>query len=812
MTDELSPQSVTLVIILKLYLSNDLPEGKYLLIFLSHYLEGFPFAGDNENLLNPTLLSLCHSITRICKKHEQKDMLHRFVETIQLSILVSVWKIESADQLFHIVNETYEFVASRLTISCNGPRKISQRSIIGRFSQKLAVSIKLLHFDEISLLYNNFCSYRQTTSELFKKLQGVEEKEKHLPSVIPSDFGLLLHSKEYVNRSNFKGNGSVCGDEIFYEKLNSNLELIGVPQLYKKDLMTTNLSITYMESLVENQIVLLQRYGTSTPQALRSVFKLMASSDVMCGNYNGPNQGELSSIHYLTYLEMLKSGDYRGSFDALHRYFDYMVSKGSRYFYHFALVSKASLHQYFGEYEKALDSIEEAISVARENKDNSTLTYILSWLFDFVRKNPSLWSNRTFSQIKNDSQLLDSLVRKSSSVSLSLAAISYRFESEYLMNSNACFGKYYESLFKSNYLSINDHMTSFIGACHATSDLWEFVGVPRLANLYTELGMTYSELHGTAFDILEFRFRARRYHNSIHGLEDQDFFSPDINDASHHRLSYYKFMFQSVEHSLRKGRIRLAAEILDSLPPYDELDQESRIERLRLVAVIESAQGNFAEALRAIDSHEISASNPTWPSRSHLVSFLKLSMVKSKILIQSGVPLKAFSIILQRMEISKISGFSPFLSEGCCSLVQVLTKSGSNLDAYKLALAMLPVAFCVGETSTISLAFYELAKICLLFLKQDESPSHVDRKELFKQCLNFLSMGISGFKRSGDLKGLSNCFELESQISRETFSSDDIHNTNLLADFSTHSQKGLEILKKRANEQSGHGYLKRMSK
>ena len=54
-----------------------------------------------------------------------------------------------------------------------------------------------------------------------------------------------------------------------------------------------------------------------------------------------------------------------------------MVSNNSKYFYHFALISRASLHQYFGEDNKAMDAIEEAISVARENKDNSTLTYII---------------------------------------------------------------------------------------------------------------------------------------------------------------------------------------------------------------------------------------------------------------------------------------------------------------------------------------------------------------------------------------------------------------------------------------------------
>lgn len=815
MTEEISPETITLVIIVRLYLSGDLPDCKYLLVFLARCLEGFPLVEDKEHLLPPTLLSLCQSMTKSCQnrrlnqaKIEINEPENLAVNVIQLKILHVLWSINSADQLLIVVNETYDFVAKRFSISYDGPRKMSQRSFLGRFSQRLAVSMKLLHFDESSVLFTNFCLYRQSTSDLLEKLKDMYKDKAESISNISFSTNPNIHGS-LTNDDTSQSTDSK--DEEFYKKLNANLESIGTSQNSGNDPLIHTVTLPYMESLVETQIQLLQRHGTPTPQVLRQMFTRMASSKFMGSNSDGTYQGEISSVHYLTYLETLHSGDYRGAFDSLHRYFDYMVSKGSRYFYHFALVSKASLHQYFGENEKALDSIEEAIAVARENKDNSTLVYILSWLFDFVRKNPSLWNNRTFIQIKNDLQLLDSLVRKSLSVSILLAAISYRSESEYLMNNNACFAKYYESLFKSNYLTINDHISSFIGACHVTSDLWKLVGFPHLENLYTKMGISYAKIHGTASDLLEFKIRERREGNYLGGFEEQDLFPSGISGDFKHRPLHYKFLFQSVEYSLKKGRIRLAAEILNSLPGFDDLDQDSYLEKLRLTALISSAHGNYADALTALDRQIVGFSNQSRPLQSHLIHFLNLNITKAQILIQSGVPFRALSLILQQMEIAKVLGFLPLLSKGCSSLIQVLTQAGSSLDAYALALSIIPLIFCLNDCSVISSTFYELAYLCLQFFREDKIPTFITKKELFKQCLNFLSLSISGFKKSGDLKGLSKCFELESELSLKNFFPRDTQNASLLAEFSTHSRKGLEILKTRISEQSGHGYLERDS-
>lgn len=70
------------------------------------------------------------------------------------------------------------------------------------------------------------------------------------------------------------------------------------------------------------------------------------------------------------------------------------------------------MHQYFGEDQKAIDSIEEAVSVARENKDNATLTYILSWFYNFMHHKPHLWAQQSLFSKNSGNHLLDFIIKK----------------------------------------------------------------------------------------------------------------------------------------------------------------------------------------------------------------------------------------------------------------------------------------------------------------------------------------------------------------------------------------------------------------
>lgn len=217
------------------------------------------------------------------------------------------------------------------------------------------------------------------------------------------------------------------------------------------------------------QIKMLEKYAVTTPE-LRNQLRAMAMP-----------QNPL--VHYLKYLKSLDENDYHGCFDSLHQYFDYMVSKGSKFFYHFALISKASLHEHFGEDAKALDAIDEAISVARENRDDASLTYILSWLFNFIRQKPHLWANEAYTH-NSELRLLQFLVSKLQSLLLLLSAMTSQFEVETMLKSGAALNEQLESAFKAMYIAIHDHKDGFPKACALLAEVWRNVGVPHLGDAY----------------------------------------------------------------------------------------------------------------------------------------------------------------------------------------------------------------------------------------------------------------------------------------------------------------------------------------
>ena len=277
-----------------------------------------------------------------------------------------------------------------ITVNSSSPEAtkiVSSKSLFGSFVLKICTAFATLKFDESQLLFQAFSEFRESTRQIYINQGGIISD-----SISDPDFELFNH-------------------------LNNNLKEIGVINTTSKIIPVPRYDL---QQLLDYQITLLESYGTPTPQYLKDIMLLMTSPNSNVGRIQNINFNNLPSYHYLRYLECLQESDYNGAFDALHQYFDYMVSNNSKYFYHFALISRAALHQYFGEDDKAIDAIEEAICVARENKDNSTLTYILSWLFNFMKNKPELWNRQTFTTIITKHKFLTFLLKIQTSITTAL--------------------------------------------------------------------------------------------------------------------------------------------------------------------------------------------------------------------------------------------------------------------------------------------------------------------------------------------------------------------------------------------------------
>lgn len=816
--DKLSPAKVAVLILIYLYLNEELPNKRQIVVFLGTQLEGLPIVHDNKLVLLSSLEAFCDAIeASSVKKTRESDDSERFPQ-FKHKFLTIAWDISSADLIQQLSMDAFRRTAEPLCVVALLRFQVSTRSPIGRFVRTMAASLKLLQFEESSELVEGFRRFRASTEGVFKELRGrgypdpTPLSKYHSPTSEPlfeTWNSLLRKTKRQEDSSEINGDSSK--DLAFYAALDASLKS-SLPVESTKTEETaaeaTLVTIPDMDLLVKEQIRLLESFGTPTPDFLRNIIYQMATPHSV-SVYNS-----MPSLHYLQYLENLCRGEYHEAFDSLHKYFDYMVSQGSKYFYHFALVSKASLHQHFGEDEEALDSMEEAISIARENHDNSTLTYILSWLYDFMRRKPALWNSRIFRQIKNELRLLDYLVKKSLSVSLSLAAVSYRFEVDYLLNGQCHFSRYYESLFKAGYFAIHDSVSSFIGVCHTSSNLWKNVGYPHLSQLYTELGLQYSKLHGLVRDMLMFEMGQAwcRY-----SLGDSDIALPDMKsslelcNSNVAQLRSIRILLQlrQTEVALGKGRVRLAQELLLYLPESHELEQKCLVEKIRVQVLLKLAQGNYAEALICVSEHIGDMDQFRSNLRPDVVHLLELNLLKAAVLIQSGVPVRAFSLVLQQLEIANQLGLRFLMARGYVYLIQILNSLGQPGDALDMANSVLALVNSVGNIEIKSNLFFQMATSHHKFLESGEFSKTTSKTALFAQFLNYLSLAIAGFKKSVNFGLLVNSFELEDQMAATALQHPEIRNSKPFEDFRKHLQMGLDILRRRAFDECEYGYLRK---
>lgn len=823
--DKLSPFKIAILILVSLYVKNELPSKRQALQFLAKRLEDTPIVSGNKLVLLTNLNEFCDSIY-LPNSNEDKKYADSLAE-FRFRFLQIAWNLNTADSLQQLSMDIYRQTADPFQITTSSHLQISARSPIGRFVRSMAASLKLLLFEESSVLVGRFCKYRASSLSLYLSLsENRSSKATALPlktEVLSQSLFPTWNTLQRIEFRNKNTGGRIRAklteeDENFFKKLDSVFLESTETQtsnayvdIDSSDVMALqSTTLPDLNVLINEQARLLEIHGTPTPDYFKEILRQMALPE-LSSMYN-----TMPSLHYLQYLESLQRGDYVEASVSLHKYFDYMVSQGSKYFYHFALVSKASLHQHFGEYEEALDSMEEAISIARENRDNATLTYVLSWLYDFMRKKPSLWTSKIFRQIKNELRLLDYLVKKSLSVSISLATISYRFEAEHLLNGRCHFSKYYESLFKAGYFAVNDSILSFIGVCHSAAKLWDHVGYLDLHHLYLSLGLRYSKSHGSLGDTLMFSMAEARY-NYLSG--DNDLMLPDIKsdlELCNSNVTQFKhvrvqLLLRQIEVTISKGRTRLARELMQYIPENVELNDECFYEKCKVGVLLEVAEGNYSDGLMYASSN-ISDMNKLRSSlRPDIVHLMELNFLKAVIFVKANVPYKAFSLIVQQLETANQLGLRSLTARGYILLVELLTKSGDPSDAIDISNSVLPLVLSVGNNSVISHLFFQIASAHQQLLHKDAERLRISKKSLFANFLNYLSLSISGFKRNIDLEMLIKCFKLENEMAETAERHSEIRNSKPFENFCKHSQLGLEILRRRSFDEAEYAYLQRVT-
>lgn len=758
-SETITPQDIGLLILILIY-SQDfgVGPGQCAAKTIIDLLEGIPFLDNNELIIAPNALHLCDRLQKDCQTSSEtnsqsiKILLNRFLRLL--------WLIDSPETLDgSIINSIMYVDTSKSIISepeDDSHLKFSSRSIIGSFIEKVVATVHYLHFDELFLVYESFVSYREPTRDLYISFGN---------SVITT-----------INcESPIKFGKTDSEDNDFYHQLNNAIGKIPYISLKMHQVQDTEIfqepteilpiSKESIESLLAKQVEMLQIRGSVTSQKLRDIMELITNPDSKIHYLQTTTTNNIQNYYYLKFLECLLALDYHGSFKALHQYFDYMVSNNSKYFYHYALLSKANLHQYFGEEEKALDSIEEAVSVARENSDNITLTHILNWLYNFMRNRPHLWKYQNFYHNNNELHLLDFLVKKSKLVSFQLYTLSYQLECLHIIDNGGFMSAHMESLFKAVYVSINDNIPSFIKSMELASNIWTRIGNPHLSTMYCSIADDFAKVIKNSSEQVSINTRTA-YLMYLQGNIDEAYsllegLLPKVQTKESVRISVQRRRLLMLAYiHIHRGRYKLAEAIMIKLIKDDITEIELKSEIIYLKAKILLCLDSYSQSMEVITSY---LAQPTHSqTKTNLYTIMKLNLLKCEIFNRTNNSTRAIALLVQQLQQAKRIGFVSIITEGIIILGSILNDMKSFVDCYKVLTLKMISILSVGNQELISLAYYELSRACVNIVKLKQYKTIAKTfKDLFTLTLRYLQFSITIFHRIGNTVMLEKCFQLE---------------------------------------------------
>lgn len=664
---DLTPAKIVLSILTVDYLDKKLPRSRYFLSFIATHIELVASSADNNvqhvSSLEDFMKSLCNFYPNDSRHSAFNDP-----NLIGKQLEQNLSKIKGPDELYQWSRD----MVKRLTHAQDHDRNFnlieSSRGLTGRFLKGFCLTIQLLGFAEYDLLY--------------------------------SSFNQFIHNQAKANREIIPKNMRGIGFTPLSVSWNGNFESI-IP--------------SDLEDLTRTQSEMIQSVGVPIPSAFKKAldaYALQASSSVHNGCLYEPNgSSHLASYHYLRYLKLLGEGEYHASFDALHQHFDYMVSKGSKRYYHYALVAKASLHLIFGEEDNAICTIEEAGNVAREHRDEAALTYVLTWLHKVLGNSVSHENLTRTKRIKN-SRLLEFLTLINFERESLLAASILQLEFEEIVKNGASPKRSYQTMSKSLFCSLCGNSNALGKIARVSSRHWLRSGYPILAKVYVEV-LAFSprlkladepeELTKALCDLFYWQGDMGKLLQNINTLSKSSVLTRlTLRSASPWRLIYMIKLF------IRNCEFRIAKELLDVLHASSSRDVVTKGEIIRLEVLLMSSTKNSMEALRVLEGW-ITA----YESLSKAISpidIITCYLIKSDLLIKAGRFGSSFVLILE--QIKKASKYGLFVSVVILAvkLVAIFHACHDKRMAIELSMAIVPTLHRSNNATLISEIYLQLAE------------------------------------------------------------------------------------------------------
>ena len=196
------------------------------------------------------------------------------------------------------------------------------------------------------------------------------------------------------------------------------------------------------------------------------------------------NQTMLPKVLIIRYFQHIHTNSYEGALDTLHNYFDYVLSQNVDSSFHISLLCLAAFHIHFHEPDMAVRCFEEAIKVAREQRDTTTLNLIIVWTIKFLEDNPE-YSKEFHVKIEQITKFLKS---NNDNVDSSIFENAYRFDSLFHLRMNDDMVALLESSYKYFAISLQSLKsdTGLSAALEFRAQLWNELGFSSIADVYSK--------------------------------------------------------------------------------------------------------------------------------------------------------------------------------------------------------------------------------------------------------------------------------------------------------------------------------------
>lgn len=598
--------------------------------------------------------------------------------------------------------------------------RILRTSPLGTFIRRCHLEYTRLQFQDSITLWQDFISYRLPTRQAYEKKNHSEGR-----NALDANFADLgVDSSHPLAQMMY---GKLVEDEQKHR---------GAYSMYD------------VEKLMEFQVSELQRLGGRLPAGIKLKLQQMSRAGTVL-----PKLG-----NYLNFLDSWRAGDYFSAFDNLHRYFDYAMQTRERAFYQYALLNLAILQSDFGCHAEALPAMQEAIATARENRDTVCLNFCMSWVYHFGRSFPG-----EISAIR-DSGILGSEVeglaflksRARDAEMWSLLSTTLLSEAKLGLQYGDSLGGVFENIAKASYLNVVRSSQSITGPTLLMKGA--AYGRIGLTHLSWWCGQAFLQCHfhdAPMEDLLKSNCRIagilvqRGRYNEAEEM---------LNNIPPHVLrplkfqNYLKFFvgLLKIRRFLHRGSLDAAEQLLNRLKGQGVPDVEISFSLSLLEIELLSRRGTLDLALEKVEGLAHGA-NKTQEINDIAVQ-TRLLNLKTRILIDSGHPLKGFSVVVRAAQISHRGRLLPSLWESTYLLATILIELREFSAAADLVEVIMPQVLECQDCDLAAHCYSVLADANMALAGRERGKT-TKQKECVNKAMENLDHAYSEFRHIEDVQG-----------------------------------------------------------